>query len=51
MRLRDLGFILPFGLALLPAGAVALIAAAVLTATAGAIGVAMDRPRRSEAIG
>ena len=31
--------------------AVALIAAAVLTATAGAIGVAMDRPRRSEAIG
>src|SRR5580765_1550251 len=27
MHLRDLGFVLPFGLALLPAGAVALIAA------------------------
>jgi len=26
MRRRDLGFVLPFGLALLPAGAVALIA-------------------------
>jgi len=31
--------------------AVALIVAAVSTATAGAIGIAMDRPRRSGAIG